>query len=197
MSANPYDYTHRQGVHPISWEEFHGLCKGLVMAIAAYDPEIVLPVGRGGYYAGALIAHLLRAEVYPIRLSRRVRDVVTHRSPQWMLEPPKLVEGRRVLIVDEISSSGETINVVKEKVTSMGAAAVRSAVLYAHTRGVAVPDYIGIISDELILNPWDREIWQDGRFLFHPEYVQALKQQGWEADASLLIQAGIIKPAKG
>jgi len=166
------------------------------MASAAFRPEIILPVGRGGYYPGTLIAHLLQVEPYPVRLSRRVNDVVTYQSPQWLVEPPAAIRGRRVLIVDEICSTGETLTMVKQRVETMDAQAVKSAVLYAHSKGVAVPDYIGLITDALILNPWDREIFRDGAFQFHPEYVQALAQQGLEADPSLLIDAPAIEIAK-
>ena len=197
MSDNPYDYENRHGIRPISWEEFHGLCKGLVVAIAPFKPEIILPIGRAGYYPGTLIAHLLQAELYPIRLSRRVNDVVTYRDPIWLIKPPQLVEGRRVLIVDEICSTGQTISIAKEDVIGRGAFGVRSAVLYSHTQGAAVPDYIGLISDALILNPWDREIWQDGHFLFHPEYSEALKLQGWDTGTNMFIDAGVVKAAKG
>ncbi len=196
MSENPYDYENRSGLRPISWEEFHGLCKGLVAAVAPWQPEVILPVGRAGYYPGTLMAHLLQVEVFPIRLSRRVKDVVTYQTPQWLLEPPALVKGHRVLIVDEISSSGETITMVKAKLQELGAQEARSAVLYAHTRGAGVPEYIGLISNALLLNPWDREIWQDGQFLFHPEYVEALRQQGWTPDSALLVDTVVIKPAK-
>ena len=72
MSGSPYDYSNRTGIHPISWQDFHGLCKGLTIAISRYRPEIILPVGRAGYYPGTLIAHMLQVEVYPIRLSRRI-----------------------------------------------------------------------------------------------------------------------------
>lgn len=197
MSQRPYDYSTRKGIHPISWEDFHGLCNALAAAASRFEPEIILPVGRGGYYPGTLISHMLQIEIYPVRLSRRVNDVVKHASPQWMVEPPAAVAGKRVLVVDEICSTGETIQLVKEKAESLGAAAVRSAVLYAHTWGVSVPDYIGLISDELILNPWDREIYKDGEFHFHPEYVEALKQQGLEASPELLIPSGESKLAKG
>ena len=197
MAENPYDYKSRTGVHPVSWENFHGLCKGLVVAISPFEPDIILPVGRAGYYPGTLIANMLQVEIYPIRLSRRVKDVVTYQSPQWILEPPTIVKNRRVVIVDEICSTGETITLVKQEVIAMGAQAVKSAVLYAHTRGAAVPDYVGLITDELILNPWDREIWKDGKFQFHPEYAEALRQQGLSADTSYLIPAGILEIAKG
>jgi hypoxanthine phosphoribosyltransferase len=197
MSSNPYDYENRSGLLPISWNYFHGLCKGLVAAVSPFQPEIILPVGRAGYYPGTLIAHMLQAEIFPIRLSRRVRDIVTYQSPHWLLEPPPAVRGRRVLVVDEISSSGETLTMAKQKALDMGAQAVKSAVLYAHSKGASIPDYIGLISDALILNPWDREIWQDGSFQFHPEYVEALRQQGLEPDASFLVDAEVVGIAKG
>ena len=197
MSSNPYDYVNWAGLLPISWNYFHGLCKGLVAAIAPFQPEIILPVGRAGYYPGTLIAHMLQAEVFPIRLSRRVRDIVTYQTPRWLLEPPPSVKDRRVLVVDEISSTGETLTMAKQKAVDMGAQAVKSAVLYAHTTGASIPDFIGLISDALILNPWDREIWKDGLFQFHPEYVEAFRQQGLEPDASFLVDAEEVQVAKG
>jgi hypoxanthine phosphoribosyltransferase len=101
-----------------------------------------------------------------------------------------------VLIVDEICSSGETLAIVKARLETLGAAATRSAVLYAHTWGAAFPDYIGLISDALLLNPWDREILQNGEFTFHPEYAEALRQQGLQPDPSLLIPATPFDLAK-
>jgi hypoxanthine phosphoribosyltransferase len=196
MLQRPYDYSHRKGIRPVSWEDFHGLCKALAAAASRFEPEIILPVGRGGYYPGTLISQMLQVEAYPVRLSRRVNDVVKHMSPQWIVEPPLAIAGRRVLVVDEICSTGETIQRVREKAESMGAAAVQSAVLYSHTWGVSVPDYIGLISDGLILNPWDREIYWNGTFHFHPEYVDALTLQGFEATPELLIPSGEFVLAK-
>jgi hypoxanthine phosphoribosyltransferase len=196
MSTNPYDYENRQGTRPISWIDFHGLCKGLAQAVAPWQPEIILAVSRAGYYAGTLLAHILRVEVYPVRLSRRVQDVVTHQQPQWTIYPPEAVRERRVLVVDEISSTGETLQCVRVECERKGAGEVRSAVLYAHSRGVEVPDYVGLILDGLILNPWDREIFADGHFQVHPEYASALREQGLEPDQSMLIQAAILQPVK-
>jgi hypothetical protein len=192
-----YAYHQRRGIRPISWNDFHGICKALAAAVAPFDPEIILPVGRGGYYPGTLLAHILLVEVYPVRLSRRENDKVVHDSPRWLLRPPDLVAGKRVLIVDEISDSGETLQVVKAEVAALGAAEVRTAVLYAHARSADVPDYIGLIADELLLNPWDREIYRDGAFQMHPEYASALTQQGVTPDDSLLVAAAPFKAAKG
>src|SRR5512145_28070 len=122
MTNSSYDYTQRAGLHPISWNDFHGLCKALAQAVARFDPEIILAIGRGGYYPGTLIAHMLQAEIYPVRLSRRVHDVVTYDHPIWLVRPPELVRDRRVLVVDEISSTGETLTMVKQESERLGAA---------------------------------------------------------------------------
>jgi hypoxanthine phosphoribosyltransferase len=197
VSRSPYDYSTRKGVHPISWEDFHGICKALAVSASRFQPDIILPIGRGGYYPGTLLAHMLQTEIYPVRLSRRVNDVVKHRNPKWIVEPPAAVAGRRVLVVDEICGIGETIMMVKEKAAALGASLIKSAVLYAHTWGISVPDYIGLITDALVLNPWDREIFRDGKFHFHPEYVEALAHQGLEAAPQMLIPASVIRLAKG
>ena len=196
MSQNSYDYSTRKGVHPISWEDFHGLCKALALSVSHFQPEVILPIGRGGFYPGTLIAHLLQIEIHPVRVSRRINDVVKYEEPQWILAPPAEIVHQRVLVVDEICDSGETLLMLKEKCLALGASLVKSAVLYAHTKAVHIPDYIGIITDELLLNPWDREVFRDGEFHFNPEYAEALKHQGLETDQDLLIPATLFRLAK-
>ena len=196
MSQDSYDYAKRKGIYPISWEDFHGICKALALAVAQFKPDVILPVGRGGYYPGTLIAHLLQAEIYPVRISRRVNDVVKFAEPQWIVPPPAEISGQRILIVDEICDSGETLHMVRETCIALGASLVKSAVLYSHTKAVNVPDYIGIVTDELLLNPWDREVLREGRFHFAPEYVEALAHQGVEATSDLLIPTRLFQLAK-
>jgi hypothetical protein len=194
---NASRYQNRQGVEPISWLTFHCLTKGLAQAVASYHPQLILPIGRGGYYPGTLIAHLLQVEIAPIRLSRRINDQITWNTPRWITEPPPAVWGQRVLIVDEICDTGETLKLVKENVEARGPKSVQSAVLYAHSWSASLPDYIGLISDALILNPWDREIYVDESFVLHPEYAEALKMGGFEPGPDHLIHSPAVNIAKG
>lgn len=78
----------------------------------------------------------------------------------------------------------------------MGAADVRCAVLYAHSWSADVPDYVGLVSDALLMNPWDREVYQDGAFRLHPEYADALGQQGITPAPDLLIDAPAFELAR-
>ena len=196
MLQNSYDYSTRRGIHTISWEDFHGICKALALSVSHFNPEAIVPIGRGGYYPGTLLAHLLQAEIYPVRVSRRINDIVRYKEPRWIIAPPAEIVHRRVLVVDEICDSGETLLMVKDRCLELGASVVKSAVLYSHTKAGQIPDYIGIITDELLLNPWDREVLQDGEFRFNEEYVEALRHQGLEASSELLIPARDFRLAK-
>jgi hypoxanthine phosphoribosyltransferase len=196
-NQNFYSYENRQGILPISWEEFFGLCKGLALAVAEYQPDLILGIARAGLYPATLLSHFLRAEFYPIRLTSRHKDEVVYKEPVWLVRPPEIVRDQKILIVDEICSEGRTLRAAKREVESLGAKEIRSAVLYGHSWGAETPDYIGLISDALILNPWDREIVQDGKFVMHPEYAGALAQQGLTPDASYLLGIEAAKLAKG
>lgn len=191
-----YSYESRQGAIPVSWEDFVAICKGLALAVAPFEPELILGVARGGLYPATLLSHLLQVELYPVRITRRFRDAVVHDRPIWLVRPPEILAGRRVLIVDEICSEGETITMIRDEVRRLGAREIRSAVMYAHERGAAIPDYIGIVSDALILNPWDREVVRGGEFVPHPEYLHAFHQQGMDPPASLIPGIAARAPEK-
>ncbi len=173
----PYDYAHRVGVEPISWERFEALVRQLAVQVEADEPQIILGIARGGLFPATMLASILRRELYPIRLTRRFNDAVVRQQPTWIMRPPDKVRGRRVLIVDEIADSGRTLAIAAEEVQQMGASHVRTAVLYAHTWAAPRPDYVVLTSDALILNPWDREILVNGQFVTHPELAAALRLQ--------------------
>jgi uncharacterized protein len=198
MSNEPfYSYDHREGILPISWEDFFRICKGLALAIAPYQPDLILGIARGGLYPATLLSHMLQTEFYPIRITRRFQDRVVYDEPKWLVRPPPIIRDQKVLIVDEICGEGRTLCKVQQEVAALGAKEIRSAVMYAHEQGKDIPDYIGIISDALILNPWDREIVRDGEFVLHPEYVFALEKQGIPATPAPLLGIGPAQLAKG
>ncbi|MBM7842995.1 phosphoribosyltransferase [Herpetosiphon giganteus] len=172
-----YDYRIRRGVDPISWQRFEEITRQLAMQIAPWGPELILGIARGGLFPATLLSYALRRELYPIRLTRRFEDQVVRRDPSWLVKPPAKVRNRRVLIVDEMADSGQTLLVAGLVVRDMGAADVKTAALYAHTWASPRPDYVGLLSDQLIMNPWDSEILQDGHFVQHPEYTAAIRAQ--------------------
>ena len=175
-----YDYTRRSGVEPISWERFEALVRLLSEHVAGFEPQIILGIARGGLFPATMMSYILRREMYPIRLTRRVDDTVVRERPTWLVGPPDKVTGRRVLIVDEIADSGRTIAMAAGEVRRMGASHVRTATLFAHTWADPRPDFVALTSDALILNPWDREVLLNGQWTTHPELAAALRDRAAE-----------------
>jgi hypoxanthine phosphoribosyltransferase len=173
-----YDYNQRVGVHKIGWESFSSACDLLVEGLAAEEIEMVIGIARGGLFPATVVASCLRCEMFPTRVSRRIGDRVVHKKPMWKMAIPKEVGGKIVAVIDEIADSGETLSLVTREVLEKGAKKVITASLVAHSWANPLPDYTSLISDALILFPWDRKVFTEGEWQLHPEIVEALKTQG-------------------
>ena len=173
-----YQYEHREGVHPISWEEFATLSGRVAEALAGHGIEAVVGIARAGLFPATAIACTLRCELYPARVTRRVMDQVTQGTPVWRVPVSHDVVGKVVAVVDEIADTGETLRMVAQRVRDLGATRVVTACLVHHSWANPVPDVAALVTDALVIFPWDREDFMDGRWQPHPETVAALKAQG-------------------
>jgi hypothetical protein len=98
--------------------------------------------------------------------------------PVWKVDVAPDVAGKRVAVVDEMADTGETLALVAARVRERGAAQVVTVSLAAHTWAQPQPDVVALLSDALVLFPWDRRVFAGGQWLPHPEVVQALAAQG-------------------
>lgn len=193
-----YAYDNRTGVRLIDWNEFYAICKGLALAVADFQPEVIVGVAKGGLYAATLLCHFLRIDIVPVHVTRRVDDRVVAEEPFWRIRPDAaLLAGKRALVVDEIAGSGKTVALVRAEVARLGAAEVRVALAFAHSWGTDAAEYIGLISDDFLCLPWGREIVQNGTFVMHPEYAHGLREQGVEPGPEHLLGIGPRAAEKG
>lgn len=173
-----YNYAHRQGVREISWEEFAALAAKLAEQLEPAAIEIVIGIARAGLFPATAVACNLRRELYPVRVTRRVNDEVTFKTPVWRVPVTQDVAGKVVAVVDEIADSGETLAMVADAVRAQGATRVVTACLVRHSWARPVPDACALVSDALIIFPWDRRVLLNGQWQPHPEIVTALQAQG-------------------
>ncbi len=172
-----YDYTHRSGVEPITWERFVELAHVLVEKLAPYNIDAVVGTARAGLFPATAVSLMLRRDLYPVRVSRRVADEVRFQHPQWIVDVTPDVKDKVVAVIDEIADSGETLAVVGERVKKKGAKHVIRAALVAHTWARPWPDVVVLTTDALVQFPWDETVYVDGQWQPHPEMVEALKHQ--------------------
>ena len=174
-----YDYAHRQGVKEITWDEFASLAARLAEQLEQAGVEVVVGIARAGLFPATAVACSLRRELYPVRVTRRVNDEITFKQPVWRVPVTQDVAGKVVAVVDEIADTGETLAMVADEVRARGAARVVTACLVRHSWATqsAPLDACALVSDALIIFPWDRQVLIAGQWQPHPEIVAALKAQ--------------------
>jgi hypoxanthine phosphoribosyltransferase len=75
--------------------------------------------------------------------------------------------------VDEISVTGETLRMAKREAEKKGARKVKTLTLYVHSDSYR-PNWYALESDALIIQPWDYEVLDKGKFIVHPEYQEQI-----------------------
>jgi len=172
-----YDYAHRKGVEEITWERFPVLAARLAVALAPHKVDMVLGIARAGLFPATAVACALRRELYPVRVSRRINDRVHYARPVWHLGVTPDVAGKIVAVVDEIADTGETLAMVANRVREQNARRVITATLVSHSWANPMPDITALITDALVIFPWDKEVYENGQWQPHPELAEALRLQ--------------------
>jgi uncharacterized protein len=160
-------------VSELSWIRFDGLVQTLARRIRrTFAPEAVVGVAHGGVFVGGALASALGVDFFPVRISRRSRASATVRqTPRLSGSMPRELKGRRVLLVDDVSASGATLELARKLAIRAGARAVRTATLVSREGGFA-PDWSALPSDALFVFPWDyAAVTEDERFDAVPRSV--------------------------
>lgn len=172
-----YDYAHREGVEEITWDRFPALAARLAVALAPHNVDMVLGIARAGLFPATAVACALRRELYPVRVSRRINDRVHYARPVWHLGVTPDVAGKIVAVVDEIADTGETLAMVANRVREQNARRVVTATLVSHSWADPMPDITALVTDALVIFPWDKEVYENGQWQPHPELAEALRLQ--------------------
>ncbi|MCI0571719.1 MAG: phosphoribosyltransferase domain-containing protein [Myxococcaceae bacterium] len=145
----------RTPVRELSWAEFDKQVQGLAKAVRArFRTEAVVGLAHGGVFVGGVLASALGCEHYPVRISPRSRDKGGRTQPRLAGAMPKELKGLKVLVVDDISASGESLELAVQLAKKVGAREVKTAALVTREGGFA-PDFGAVQTDELVVFPWD------------------------------------------
>ena len=154
----------------VDWATFGELCRALALKVARdYDPEIIVGIARAGVIPAAVVASILRVDFYTLAISRRDGDEIVRERPEIMSAAPRQSVGRRVLIVDEITTSGDTLRLALAAVRDVHPEEVRTATSFARTTGYQ-PDYSALTMDANVIFPWDRKIFDGDDLVVNPRY---------------------------
>jgi uncharacterized protein len=163
----------RSSVRELSWSDFDRAVQELARSIAqSFRAQAVVGVAHGGVFVGGALASALGCEFFPVRISRRSRDKGTS-HPRLSGEMPRELKGRRVLLVDDVASSGDTLELACALAREVGAREVVTATLVARPGGF-LPGFHALLTDALVVFPWDYEpLVGDERFDVDPDKAGA------------------------
>jgi hypoxanthine phosphoribosyltransferase len=145
----------------VTWPEFGELTRKLAVEIQARGPhDALVGIARGGSIVGATLSFMLNLEYFPIRLGKR--GGVT----RVIVPPTEDLAGRRVVLVDDLSRTGETFKIALHELKRVRVASVMTVALVRREPGFR-PDLYAITATAVdkVGFPWGREQLIDGRWI--------------------------------
>ena len=142
----------------LTWDAFGEASRDLARAILAegFVPEVVVAIARGGLLPAGAIAYGLGVKncgAINVEFYTGIGTVLD--APEVL--PPELdmtyLDGRRVLLVDDVADSGRTLDLAVKLLIDRGAD-VRSAVIYTKPTTIIQPDHSWKATSLWIDFPW-------------------------------------------
>jgi hypoxanthine phosphoribosyltransferase len=147
-----------QGREVLGWPEFGDVSRWLGKEVldSGFEPEVVIAIARGGLLLAGAIAYAMGVKACGA-LNVEFYTEMEKTLPEPIVLPPMLdggsLAGKRVLLVDDVSDSGRTLDLVRALIGEMGAE-VRTVCLYVKPRTILRPDYVWRETDAWIAFPW-------------------------------------------
>ncbi len=146
-----YEKLEWSKIHQVAWDTAKKVIE------SGYKPDVIVGISRGGLVPAKLLSDFLQ-----------IKDVLTVKADHWGITATKDkkahlaygldtdLSGKRVLLVDDVTKTGESMNLSKKHIEGKKPKSIRTAVLY-HTRDSDYePNFYGAITQsDWIIFPWN------------------------------------------
>jgi hypoxanthine phosphoribosyltransferase len=175
-----------------SWEEIYNLCLDLADEIKKnkFNPEVIVGIARGGWIPARILSDLLGNSYtanIKIDFYRGVGE--TKERPIITQTISTIVEGKKVLIADDVADSGKSLKVAKEHLEQCGATQVKIATIYYKPWSIIKPDFYIKETEAWIIFPWERKEFVSkmmeslrAKGLSHDEIMKEIEKSGIPKD---------------
>lgn len=140
----------------LSFEEFSRHCFELAIKIrhefSDQKIDYVISIQRGGAMMSKMFSDILDVPIATIVVSSYA-DLQQAKKPFISQDISVDVQGKRVLIVDEICDTGETLLLVREHLQQFSPAAVKTVVMFLRPTAQFQPDFWAAQSGKWVVFP--------------------------------------------
>ncbi len=142
----------------VSWDQSYQMTFYLFQKIAesGFYPDIIVGIARGGWIPARLLADFfgnrrtanLKIEFYDNTTRSTDEPIITQ-------EISENVEGKTVLIVDDVADSGKSLSAAIKHVKVKKPSKMKSATLYYKKHSIIKPDYYIKETEDWVVYPWE------------------------------------------
>ncbi len=161
---NPESFT---GLDPLqnpkyvapSWDDVYGMMIELARQVkgSGYSPQVIVGVSRGGWPPARVMSDLLEnPNLANMKVEFYKNIGVTAQRPKITQPVTSEVIGKRVLVVDDVADSGQSLLVTSKHLRRKGAREIRVCTLYTKPKSIFKPDHYARTTSKWVIFPWER-----------------------------------------
>ncbi|OGD46499.1 hypothetical protein A3K70_03360 [Candidatus Bathyarchaeota archaeon RBG_16_48_13] len=146
----------------VSWDEIYSMCKELAKTVecSGYEPNTLVALARSGFIPGRLLSDFMGiTDLVSLKVEHWLDTTGQHKDEAtipYMI--PLNLDGKRVLVVDDIVDTGKSMVVSVDYIKRYKPAAIKTAVMHYINSSMHKPDYyVRFIADwTWFVWPWNR-----------------------------------------
>jgi len=142
-----------------TWDQIYEMLIDLALRIkrSGFKPDIILGVSRGGWIPGRILSDLIEnTHTANIKIEFYVGLGKTARKPVITQPLNEDAAGKKILIVDDVSDTGESLKVATDHVVGKGASDTKTVTVYLKPQSSFKPDFFADSTGDWIIFPWER-----------------------------------------
>jgi hypoxanthine phosphoribosyltransferase len=143
----------------ISWHRMYQLALRLALKIkqAGFRPDLMVAIARGGYVPARILCDFLKiTNLTDMRVEHYGAGAQRKKYAKLTVPLGFDARGKKVLVVDDITDTGDTLEIAENHIKDLGPETIRTAILIHKKQSPVVPDFYAkkIIKNRWIIYPW-------------------------------------------
>jgi len=142
----------------LSWEDVQRLSERLAEKIRGngFRPEIVVAMGRGGFIPARILCDRLDVKELASVGVEYYSDIGEREEEPRILHPLNAdVKHKSILLVDDVSDTGRSLQLALDHVLERGAKGVRVATLHCKPWSAFQPNFYAERTEDWVVYPWE------------------------------------------
>lgn len=167
-----------------TWRRIYLMLLGQAEKIrkSSFKPDIIIAVSRGGWLPARILADLLETGLGNVSAEFYLGVGETRKAPVLTQGTSVAVKGKKVLVVDDVADSGESLKLVKAHVLQQGATEARVATIYHKPWSGVKPDFYAQETRRWVVFPWEIK-----------ETIKKIVEKDKDKDAVGVVIAKLVK----